>query len=165
MAREKVVKIPANITVSLRGNAVTVNGPKGSVTKLLPPVDAKVEGDSFAVAGADKATCNTALALVRSAIRGVTEGCQRRLQIVYSHFPFTLEVKGKELHIKNFLGEKVPRVAQLVGDTAVKVEKDIVIVSGPDEYAVGQTVANIKTATKIRYKDSRVFQDGMYQLE
>ena len=63
------------------------------------------------------------------------------------------------------MGEKTPRIAELVGDTTIKVDKDIVIISGPDAYSVGQTVANIKSATKIRYKDPRVFQDGIYEIE
>lgn len=158
------MKVPAGVEVSLSGAAVTVKGPKGTVTKQLPPVAAKVEDGAFKAVSEDRMMANTALALVRSAVKGVTEGYQQRMQIVYSHFPFTLETKGKEVHIKNFLGEKIPRVAKLVGDTALKVEKEIVVLSGPDSYAVGQTVANIKAAIRIRKKDSRVFQDGMYPL-
>jgi large subunit ribosomal protein L6 len=162
MAREKTVKIPAGVDVSLSGYTVTVKGPKGTVKKDLPPVKLTIENGSFKAEGEDKAAQNTASALVRSAVKGVTEGHQRRMQIIYAHFPMTIELKGKEIAIKNFLGEKIPRKAKIVGDTIVKVEKDILMVNGPDDNAVGQTVANIKTATKIKNKDSRVFQDGIY---
>lgn len=165
MARIKAVNIPAGVEVSIKGNIVTVKGPKGTVTKELPPVVVKIEDGSVKALSDDSMMANTALALIRSAIKGVVESYTKRLQIVYSHFPFTLEVKGKEVYIKNFLGEKIPRIAQLVGDTTLKVTKDIVEVSGTDRYAVGQTVANLKRATRIRQKDSRVFQDGMYTIE
>jgi len=164
MAREKTVKIPAGVEVSLNGKVVTVKGPKGSVKTELPPVNATVDKGEFSAVSDDKAARNTALALVRSAVKGVTEGYQCRMQMVYAHFPMTIETKGKEIVIKNFLGEKIPRVANLVGDTTIKVEKDILVVNGPNAHAVGQTVANIRTATKIKNKDSRVFQDGVYPL-
>jgi len=39
------------------------------------------------------------------------------------------------------------------------------MITGPNKEDVGQTVSNIKTATKIRKRDSRVFQDGLYMVE
>ncbi|MEM3690235.1 MAG: 50S ribosomal protein L6, partial [Candidatus Micrarchaeia archaeon] len=63
------------------------------------------------------------------------------------------------------IGEKKPRVASIVGDTKVEVKGSEIFVSGVDKEAVGQTCANICSATCIRNKDSRVFQDGIYLVE
>ena len=39
------------------------------------------------------------------------------------------------------------------------------MVNGVDIEEVGQTIANIRQATRIRDRDSRVFQDGVYPVE
>ena len=44
----------------------------------------------------------------------------------------------------------------------VKVKGDDVILEGPDKESLGQTAANLKRCCKIRKKDPRVFQDGVY---
>jgi large subunit ribosomal protein L6 len=106
---------------------------------------------------------------VKSGIRnmciGAKDGYVRNMQVIYAHFPISLEVKGSVLKIKNFIGEKQNREAGIVGGTKVEVKGQNLTISGPDKEAVGQTVANIKRATKIRNRDPRVFQDGLYIVE
>ena len=67
--------------------------------------------------------------------------------------------------IKNFLGEKQPRKTRIVGNTKLEVKGQEVTVSGCDKDAIGATIANLRTATKIKDKDPRVFQDGLYVIE
>ena len=69
---------------------------------------------------------------------------------------------GPEFVIENFLGEKFPRKAKILGATKIEVKGDQVILTGPDIEAVSQTAANIEQATKIKGFDPRVFQDGIY---
>lgn len=159
----EVVNVPEGVKVEFAAEELTVSGPKGNVKKKLPPVSTKIEVGKVTFVG-DKAAVGTAVALLNSAIKGVTEGFVRHMVVVFSHFPITVEVKEKEIYIKNFLGEKVPRIASIVGDTEVKVEKDKITIAGCDAYAVGQTVANIRAATRIKAKDPRVFQDGIYEV-
>ena len=71
-------------------------------------------------------------------------------------------VKGPEFVIENFLGEKHPRRAKILGDTKVEVSGDQVILKGTDIEKVSQTAANIEQATRIRGFDPRIFQDGIY---
>ena len=87
------------------------------------------------------------------------------MTIVYAHFPMQVKVEGKTLVIGNFLGEKKPRVAKILGDTDVKVSGNEVIISGINKEDVGQTAANIEQKTKIRRFDPRVFQDGIYIVQ
>ena len=47
----------------------------------------------------------------------------------------------------------------------MEVKGDTVIVTGIDKELVGQTMANIEQATKVRGFDIRVFQDGIYLVE
>ena len=47
----------------------------------------------------------------------------------------------------------------------VTVNGDEVVVTGIDKEKVGNTAANIESATRIRKRDPRVFQDGIYIVE
>jgi large subunit ribosomal protein L6 len=78
----------------------------------------------------------------------------------------TLAVKGNNLVVNNYFGERVPRSADILPGVDVKVSKKVeVTVSGIDKEAVGQTAANIERCTTIKKRDRRVFQDGIYLLE
>jgi len=88
-----------------------------------------------------------------------------KLKIIYAHFPVSVEIKGKEIMIKNFIGEKQPRRARIMGSTKVESKGTEMNLSGNSKEDIGQTFANIKSATKIRNRDSRVFQDGFYLVE
>ena len=96
---------------------------------------------------------------------GVVGGYSAKLKMLYSHFPISVEIKGKEILIKNFLGEKQPRRAKIMGQTKVESKGQEMSITGISKEEVGQTIANIKSATRIRKRDSRVFQDGFYVIE
>jgi large subunit ribosomal protein L6 len=95
-------------------------------------------------------------------LAGVTDGFVYKLKINYSHFPIKVSARGNSVFIDNFLGERYPRKARIVGATKVGITKEFVEVSGIDKEAVGQTAANIRSVTKIRNRDCRVFKDGFY---
>jgi large subunit ribosomal protein L6 len=159
---EAIIEIPSEVNFQVDKNVFTVSGKNGKVSYKFKDVSINQDSGKIKISGDSKALVNTTEALIKSAIKGVQEGYTIKLQMVYAHFPFTIEQKGSVIHIKNFLGEKNPRKANIVGDTKVKVDKDFIILSGPDKYAVGQTAANLKNATYIKEKDPRVFQDGIY---
>ena len=163
MRTKNEIEIPEGLNVSLDGSTIIVSGPKGKVSNILPSA-VKLEGKKIILAQASKEMMNTSFALINSSFKGVQEGYKRKMKMIFAHFPMTVEVKGKIIHIKNFLGEKMPRVAKIVGDTQIKPEKEFVTISGPDKHEVGQTIANIKTATRIKNKDPRTFQDGLYEV-
>jgi large subunit ribosomal protein L6 len=68
----------------------------------------------------------------------------------------------REIYIVNFLGERAPRKARYPENVNVEVTGDDVYFIGPDKEALGQAAANVKRACRIRKKDPRVFQDGVY---
>ena len=161
---ESKLELPEGITLTIEGDYLVVKGPKGTVRKKVLGVETKIEGKNVTFTSKKKQFCNTATALVKAAIVGVTEGYTDQLKVMHAHFPMTIEVKGKMVWVKNFIGEKVARSARIMGDAKVEVKKDIITVTGVDNYEVGQTSANLISATKIRQKDSRVFQDGIYKI-
>jgi len=167
---EKKVKIPENVKVSIEGNRVKVSGPKGELEKTFKiPKDVKVEivENNVRVFSENerrkiKAIVGTIAAHIRNMIEGVQNGYVYKLKMVYSHFPFTVKVEGDKVIIQNFLGERTPRIAKIIGNVKVEVKGQEIIVSGIDIDAVGQTAGNIEQATRITGKDRRVFQDGIF---
>ena len=160
------MKIQEGAKLTLEGGKVTVSGAKGTLVRDFshPEVKLEAKGAEFSATG-DKALSNTVEAHVRNMAIGVVSGYAKKLKILYSHFPISVELKGREMLIKNFLGEKQPRKSRIIGQTKVEVKGQEVFVSGPSKEEVGQTIANIKSATRIRNRDSRVFQDGFYVIE
>lgn len=174
MAKEisRSVEVPAGVTVTYDNRVVTVKGPKGENTKELyyPGIvitlnEGEVVVDSDIMRKNYKAMAGTYASHISNMIKGVTEGFEYKMNIVYSHFPMQTKVEGKTFVISNFLGEKKPRVAKIVGSTTVKVNGNSVVVSGICKEDVGQTTANIEQKTKIKRFDPRVFQDGIYVVE
>ena len=169
---EKVVKIPSEVNISIDGKSVTVTGPLGTLKRDfgITPVELVLDGDSVKLSvrnarAFEKAVIGTVAAHIRNMIVGVTKGYEYKLKIVYSHFPMTVKVQGKDIIIENLIGERDVRRAKAVGDTEVIVKDDDIIVKGINIEDVGQTAANIQQATKIRKKDVRTFMDGIYVYE
>ncbi|MBS71682.1 MAG: 50S ribosomal protein L6 [Thermoplasmata archaeon] len=161
------------VSASLDGDVLTIDGPNGSTSRAYthPKVNVNVVDSKIVVQcelprRKDKAICGTWRAHINNMVTGVTDGFEYKLKAVYSHFPMTLSVSGSSFEIKNLFGEKVPRVANLKwtpSEVQVKVEnKSDVIVSGVDREKVGQTAAIIEKACRIRGRDRRIFQDGIY---
>jgi large subunit ribosomal protein L6 len=96
-------------------------------------------------------------------IKGVEKGYTYKLKIIFAHFPISVKVRGKEVHVENFFGERSARMSRIIGDaTKVSVVGEDVVIQGPSLEDVSQTAANIEQSTKIKGKDQRVFLDGLY---
>ncbi|WP_321211676.1 50S ribosomal protein L6 [Methanothermobacter sp. DP] len=167
MIREEI-PIPEDVNVTIDGE-VKVKGPKGELSRKFnhSEISMAVEDDKVVLEvkfpkKKDKAMIGTVKAHINNMIRGVTEGFTYRMKIVYAHFPMSVKVAGDKVLIENFLGERHPRTAKIVGDTKVQVKGDEVEVTGINKEHVGQTMANLEQATKIKGRDPRVFQDGIY---
>ena len=84
------------------------------------------------------------------------------MKTVFSHFPIKTSVEGNQLVIQNFLGERFPRRADILENVKIEVKGENLILTSIDKEKVGQTAANIERATKVKNRDIRVFQDGIY---
>ena len=167
--QRQLVEVPEGVTVSLAGRVLSVKGKLGEAKKDFDKVAVNigVEGNKvvispFSKKKKDNVIINTAMSHVNNMITGVTKGYTYRLKVVYAHFPISVKTKGDEIHVENFVGERSPRVAKIVGDCKVSIEGDDVVVKGVSVEDVGQTAANVELATKIRRKDQRIFLDGVY---
>lgn len=168
----KTIEIPSGVTVELEGHRVKVTGPEGenSRTFVSKKLDMSKEGNAIVIGSKsatkmEKKMMNTIAAHIKNMILGVQKKFEYELKAVYSHFPVTLEVKGHELIIKNFLGEKVPRKAKIPKGVDVEVKGQVITVASTDLELAGQTAANLETATRIRLRDKRIFQDGIFMTK
>lgn len=165
------ITIPDGVTASFENNEIKIKGEKGELTRIFihPKIDVKVNGKNIEVSSKnvrrkEKALIGTFVAHVNNMIKGVTEGFEYKMKTVFSHFPIKTSVEGNEFVIQNFLGERSPRKAEILEGVNVEAKGENVTVSGIDKERVGQTVANIEMATRVKYRDIRVFQDGVYRI-
>jgi large subunit ribosomal protein L6 len=172
--RHLVIELPKGVAVSLHGRRLHAKGPLGAIDRTFPSdaLELTVSGPVATLTlrlpahrKRSQSLLRTWGAHLRNIGGGLTLGVEARMKVVAAHFPMKVQVKGEELIIENFLGEKHPRSARLTPGTKAEVEGDVVRVSGHDVEQVGQSVANIERATRIRDYDPRVFQDGIYLVE
>jgi len=168
------VEIPEGVEVEVKDSArIRVKGELGELERDLSHANVKLEVDSGKVivrllgrGRRAEALIGTIRSIIRNMIVGVTQGFTYKMKMVASHFPMSVKVQGDRVIIENFIGERSPRIARIVGrGTVVEVRGDEVLVKGIDKEAVGQTAANIEQATKIKRKDPRKFLDGIYVYE
>lgn len=171
-AIEERVEIPKGVKVSINGAEVSVSGKAGQLKRRFenPKVTLRVAEDHVVVhceypRVGDKAMVGTFASHVQNMIDGAQGGFEYHMKVVYSHFPMKTTVKGDRFVIENFLGEKSPRHASILGQTKVAVKGAEVVVSGINLEEVSQTAANIERACRIKGYDPRVFQDGIYIVE
>lgn len=170
-ARDRV-PIPEGVQARLEGRTLHLKGPRGELSRALKAsrVEVQLEGNEVLLRcdlprRSEKAEVGTFASHVRNMIAGVTNGYEYRLKTVFAHFPIKTTIKGDAVLIENFLGERSARHAAILPGVKVEVKADQIVVSGADLERVSQTAANIEKATKVRDRDRRVFQDGIYIVQ
>jgi large subunit ribosomal protein L6 len=168
----KTIQVPDDVTISLEGKKLSVNGAKGSLTRDFSHAPITIEGEGKTIRiwakwprKKEAALVGTIYSHINNMITGVTKGYSYKLKIVFSHFPISVKMQDKTVVIENFTGERRPRRVKVVGDVKVKIEAEDVIIQGTNLEDVSQTAANIEQATRVRRKDPRVFLDGIYVYE
>lgn len=162
------IEIPEGVEVKAENNVLIVKGPKGELTREFRSKFISVSASDKIILLAKNATkrektmINTFRAHIKNMLKGVVEPHKYELKICSGHFPMNVTLKDKELSIKNFLGEKVPRTTKIIEGVNVKLEGDIIYVEGIDIEKCGQCAANIEKATRITNRDRRIFQDGIW---
>ena len=102
---------------------------------------------------------------VKNLIKGVNEKFVYKLKICSSHFPMNVSISNNQFIVKNFLGEKSPRMMNIKDDVEVKINGDIIEVSSCNKEKAGNVASDIELLTKKVGKDVRVFQDGIYIVD
>jgi large subunit ribosomal protein L6 len=145
---KKPVMLIAGVTLKDEGGFLVVKGTKGEIKlKKNSHVTVTVEGDKIWVKEADEgaeAAVGTVWALVRNAIKGVSEGFNKFLDIEGIGYRVVLE--GKELVL--FLGYALPVRMPIPEGVAIKLEKSSIEIIGIDKDLVGRVAAEIRSLKK-----------------
>ncbi len=165
----QIIEIPEGIEANIEGSKVIVRGAEGTTEREFNMANLNMEkkGSQIIIGNRksskkEKRKMNSIAAHIRNMIKGVQNKFEYKLKICFSHFPITVDIKGNEALVKNFLGERTPRKVKIPKGAEVKVEKDIITITSPNVEIAGQAAANFEIATRIVKRDRRVFQDGIF---
>jgi large subunit ribosomal protein L6 len=142
------VAIPSQVKVDLKGQKISVAGPKGRLNMELPRrtslevVDGKIvvsrEGDDAQA----KALHGLSRALVNNMVKGVSEGFVKKLEI--QGVGFKAAVQGETVTLS--LGYSHPVVYPIPSQIKVTVEEGTKLtIEGPDKQVVGEVAAEIRS--------------------
>lgn len=161
------IALASGVEVKIAGGRVSVKGPKGQLDEaLVERTEVAVEDGSVVVRRAnDEKASRAAHGLMRSLVAnmviGVTEGFEKRLEIV--GVGYRAEVKGRELTLS--VGYSHPVVMKIPDGLEVSSDAPTrLAVGGISKQRVGQFAAEIRRVRSpepykgkgIRYADERV---------
>ena len=161
----RIITVPADVTVTEENGIVTVKGPKGELTQpMLKDITMKQEGTEITLERKNesaKAMHGTMNALLNNMIIGVTKGYEKGLEIIGVGYRFN--VQGKKLVINAGYSHQVEMEVP-EGLTVEANGNTEITVKGIDKVLVGEFAANIRKVRKpepykgkgIRYKDEHV---------
>lgn len=142
------VSIPDKVKVSISGNMVSADGPKGKLSLELPRLTtAKCEGNLISVSrAAETAEARSmhglARALINNMVTGVSVGFQKKLEI--QGVGFKAAVSGNNVNLT--LGYSHPISYALPAGVKVVVEENTKLtVDGPSKEAVGRVAAELRS--------------------
>jgi large subunit ribosomal protein L6 len=165
----KKIEIPQGVEVEIEGSRIVVkgNGKENSREFKLGEISLEKKENSVVVWCKDgtkneKKVINTFGAHIKNLMDGIVEDFKYELKICFVHFPITVEINGNEALIKNFLGEKTPRKCSIPNGVKAELNKEIITITSHNKELAGQAAANFEKATRIRLRDRRIFQDGIF---
>jgi large subunit ribosomal protein L6 len=143
---KRVIDIPAGVTVTVAGEAVTVKGAKGALTLAVgggvsvvqeaKQLSVKYDGDD-----AVRMRAGATRAHLANMVQGVTKGYERKLELV--GVGFRAAVQGKTLNLT--LGFSHPVNYPIPEGISIETPSQTeIFVRGTDRQRVGQTAAEIR---------------------
>ena len=167
------ISIPEGVNVEIVDGVLIVKKDDKELRRNLNSlIDVKVDNGKITINAkrmrkTEKRLFGTFRAHIKNMIKGFENEFIFKLKIANVHFPMNVSYdKGaNEIIVKNFLGEKKDRRIQLPKDVNVKVDKEDIEVSSYDIEKAGEAATKIEKGTKVRNKDRRVYQDGIFLIE
>lgn len=161
----RIITIPAGVTVTVDGNKVSVKGPKGELsTEVNENITVSVKEDTVVVERKSDDFKNfhgTANANINNMIIGVTKGYQKDLECVGVGYRF--QVSGNKITVN--AGYSHPVIVDVpTGLTVESPSNTELTIKGIDKCLVGEFAANVRKIRQpepykgkgIRYKDEHV---------
>ncbi len=164
------VAVPSGVEVTVAGGTVTVTGPKGTLSRVIPGDIAITQDDGelrFTRPNDErenKALHGLVRSLVNNMVIGVTDGYKKELEIV--GVGYRAEAQGPNALRLNLGFSHPVQVAAPEGITFEVPQPTQVVVAGIDKEVVGQVAANIRSIRKpepykgkgVRYAGERILR-------
>jgi len=149
---KKPVMLPEGVTVTINGQVVTVNGPKGELTKEFHR-DMKVSQDDNNIvverpsdSKLHKTNHGTTRALINNMVIGVSEGFKKEL--VIKGVGYRAQLQGAKLVLS--AGYSHPVEMEVPEGISLEVPRPLsIIVSGINKELVGEFAANIRAVRRL----------------
>jgi large subunit ribosomal protein L6 len=145
------ITVPAGVDIAFDGRVVTVKGPKGSLTRELPPrIEVNRDGDALVVTRPtetklDKSLHGLTRTLVNNMVVGVTTGYRKGLEIV--GVGYRAQKVGEKLQLS--LGYSHPIEIDPPKGISFELESPVrLAVVGIDKELVGQVAAQVRATRK-----------------
>ena len=141
------ITVPANVTVAVDNNVVTVKGPKGELTQAMhPDMIIEVEGNTVLVKRPSEVKEHKSLhgltrTLISNMIEGVEKGYKKELEVLGVGYRVAKE--GKNLVMNLGYSHQVI-MEEIEGITIEVPAPNKIIVSGIDKQAVGQFAPEVR---------------------
>jgi len=163
---KKPIPIPDNVNVEIKGNSITVKGPKGVLTwEFHPSMNVKIIDKNIIVQRPNdekffKALHGTTRQIINNMIIGVTQGYRKVLLV--EGMGYKVGMEGKKLVLNVGYSHPVHYVPP--EDVNLKVVENKIIVEGIDKQKVGEVAACIRKIKEpdpykgkgIRYEGERI---------
>ncbi|PBJ82706.1 50S ribosomal protein L6 [Lysobacteraceae bacterium NML93-0399] len=142
---KKPIALPKGVELNIQPEHVSVKGPKGTLSIDKPAyIDIKIEDGNALLSANDPshiALTGTLRAIVANMVHGVSQGFERKLELV--GVGYRAAVQGKDLNLS--LGFSHPVVFQAPeGITLTTPTQTEIVVAGSDKQLVGQVAAKIR---------------------
>lgn len=165
----KPIPIPAGVEITIDGQRVTAKGKKGTIELVLHPFVTMVQEDKElrtlpkTQAAQHRAMAGTMRALVQNMVVGVSDGFERKLQLV--GVGYRAQAQGESLNLN--LGFSHPVEFKVPQGVSVETPSQTdIVVRGIDKQQVGQVAAKIRDyrppepykGKGIRYADETIIR-------
>lgn len=144
---KKPIQIPAGVKVEIKDRRISVTGPKGSLDfDFRPEVKVEMVGEEVKVekVGQSKeapAIWGTTARIVANMVEGVTNGFTKKLEL--NGVGYRMAVQGTKINLA--LGFSHPVEVPIPEGLTVKIEANVMEISGINKQHVGQFAADIKS--------------------
>ncbi len=164
---KQLIKIPAGVEVKIDDGKIMVKGPKGQLQLALHHnvhINVADGAVTLTVDNAEDKSQNaiwgTFSSIVQNMIEGVTAGFSKKLEI--NGVGFKAAVSGKKLVVN--AGFSHPVNFEIPQGIEIKVEANVISISGADKQVVGEVAAQIRKIRKpepykgkgIKYSDETI---------
>jgi len=146
------IPVPSGVRVRQEGNTVTIEGPRGTLTREFHPnMRVALDDGRLVVSRPDDSRQNRALhgltrALLANMVTGVTEGFQKRLEI--NGVGFRAEQQGEGAVLQVGFSHAVPVTPPPGIKIIVDRSGNSLVVEGIDKELVGEVAAKIRAVRK-----------------